>query len=202
MGICIVKIPTRIIVMMTIGTLVILSIGYAIDGLGTPTDVFQNNVENNKLSEWNKTFGGSENEYARALIETSDGGYLLAGYTESFGAGSGNMLLVKTDENGQEVWMKTFGGSAFSLIEASDSSYLLAGYISLFGTGTLDMWLVKTSSSAIVQKEFEQIIIIITIISGIIVTVVITGVLIRKYRFRIWNQRQERFPEINKSDIE
>jgi hypothetical protein len=49
---------------------------------------------------WNKTYGGNGAESVKSLVQTSDGGYALAGYTDSFGAGDCDAWLVKTDENG------------------------------------------------------------------------------------------------------
>ncbi|MCX9076172.1 MAG: hypothetical protein OIN88_16225, partial [Candidatus Methanoperedens sp.] len=51
------------------------------------------------VEEWNKTFGGTGNEGARSVQQTSDGGYILAGYAFSSGTGY-DAVLIKTDENG------------------------------------------------------------------------------------------------------
>ena len=99
---------------------------------------------------WSQTFGGSSSDYALSAQETSDGGYILAGSTESFGAGSLDMYLVKTDASGNEIWGQTFGGSgsdyAYSVQETSDGGYILTGYTESFGAGKSDMYLVKTDS--------------------------------------------------------
>ena len=107
------------------------------------------------VEQWNKTYGGLEFEGAHAVIETTDGGYLLAGSTESFGAGGEDMWLVKTDSTGVEQWNKTYGknGSegATSVIKTSDGGYLLVGVTISFGEGKGDFWLVKTDSTGIEQ---------------------------------------------------
>jgi len=107
---------------------------------------------------WSQTFGGSSSDYALSAQETSDGGYILAGSTESFGAGSLDMYLVKTDASGNEIWGQTFGGSgsdyAYSVQETSDGGYILVGYTSSFGAGTYDMYLVKTDASG--NQEWSQ----------------------------------------------
>jgi len=97
---------------------------------------------------WNKTYGEKLLDAANSVQQTSDGGYVLAGYTYSFGAGGSDFLLVKTDAAGNEQWNKTYGGTGedygFSVVQTSDGGYALAGSTSSFGTGVYDYWLVKT----------------------------------------------------------
>jgi len=96
---------------------------------------------------WNQTYGGKEPEYAECILETGDGGYILAGMTESFGAGSSDAWLVRIDSEGNEVWNQTYGGtgseSAYRVLETSDGGYILAGMTESFGAGASDAWLVK-----------------------------------------------------------
>jgi len=102
-------------------------------------------------TEWNKTYGGANSEVARSVIQTSDGGYLLAGQTQSFGAGGTDFWLVKTDSMGNMEWNKTYGGTkndiAFSVVETSDGGYVLTGRTNSFGLGIADFWLIKVDSS-------------------------------------------------------
>ena len=97
---------------------------------------------------WNRTYGGTGDEMAYALVAVSDGGFALAGYTGSFGVGGADFWLVKTDENGAMEWNITYGGTgddeAFSLVETFDGGYAVAGYTDSFGAGAQDFWLVKT----------------------------------------------------------
>ena len=108
--------------------------------------------------QWNQTYGGVDKERAFALIETSDGGFALAGETRTFGAGGYDFWLVKTDANGNMLWNRAYGGAnldiAFSLIETSDGGYVLAGYAETepFGNEyTTDGWIVKTDASGNMQ---------------------------------------------------
>ena len=63
--------------------------------------------------EWNRTFGGFSDDYAYPVQLTLEGGYVIAGHTNSYGAGGYDAWLVKTDSDGYEVWNKTFGGTHY-----------------------------------------------------------------------------------------
>ena len=97
---------------------------------------------------WKKAYGGASDDYGAALVETTDGGFAILGYTESFGAGKTDFWLIKTDEYGTMEWNKTYGGPdveyAYSLIQTSDGGYALAGFTNSFGAGKSDFWLIKT----------------------------------------------------------
>jgi uncharacterized delta-60 repeat protein len=104
---------------------------------------------------WNKTIGGIGDDIAYSVIQSSDGGYVVAGYTQSFGAGIRDIYLVKLDSGGNVVWSKTIGGrlkdEANSITQSSDGGYVVAGYTQSFGAGGSDMYLVKLDSSGNVQ---------------------------------------------------
>jgi hypothetical protein len=78
--------------------------------------------------EWNRTYGGDGNDFARSLVATSDGGYALAGGKDGNVYGGGDFWLIKTDEYGNMEWNQTYKEfSANSLIEASDGGYAITG---------------------------------------------------------------------------
>jgi predicted secreted protein len=106
------------------------------------------------LELWSQTYGGTggtNDDLAYSLVETSDGGFALAGGTYSFGAGDCDFWLVKTDANGNMEWNQTYGGAAydraFTLVETSDGGLALAGNTGSFGAGDYDFWLVKTDAN-------------------------------------------------------
>jgi uncharacterized delta-60 repeat protein len=101
--------------------------------------------------QWTKTIGGSDDDFANSVIQSSDGGYVIAGYTQSFGAGGYDMYVVKLDSNGNVVWTKTIGGSnsdvANSIVQSSDGGYVVAGETLSFGASGRDIYVVKLDSS-------------------------------------------------------
>ncbi len=109
------------------------------------------------LMGFNATYGGSGAEEANSVIQTSDGGYLLAGYTSSFGAGQDDAWLVKGDADGNPQWNKTYGGvgrdHATSVLQTGDGGYAFAGYTNSYTYPSYDndAWLVKTNSSGDVE---------------------------------------------------
>jgi hypothetical protein len=101
--------------------------------------------------EWNRTFGGIKDEVAWSAVQITDGGYVLAGSTDSFGGGYSDVWLVKTDAIGNVQWNKTYGGGfdevAYSVKQCADGGYAMAGYTSSSGAGSADFWLIKTDAS-------------------------------------------------------
>jgi hypothetical protein len=98
---------------------------------------------------WEKTYGGTLDDCAKSIVLCGDGGYLLAGFTKSFGSGDLDMFLVKTDSNGNLLWNMTYGGAkddaANSLISISDGGYVLAGYTNS-DVENQSTWIVKVDS--------------------------------------------------------
>jgi len=102
-----------------------------------------------------KAIGGPEGEWSHSLIQTSDGGYAIAGYTESFGAGKEDVYVVKLDANGNLQWTKTIGGPESewgkSLIQTCDGGYAIAGATKSFGAGEDDVYVVKLDANGNLQ---------------------------------------------------
>jgi predicted secreted protein len=114
-------------------------------------DIWMVKVNGTGNTQWNKTYGGPLNEMAawNNVIQASDGGYTIASYTNSYGAGGNDFWLIKTDSYGNMQWSKTYGGvsndNAFDIVQNNDGSYTMVGNTQSFGASNYDIYLVKTS---------------------------------------------------------
>ncbi len=99
---------------------------------------------------WSKTLGGDEPDYGRDVQQTSDNGYIISGYTHSFGVEGRDVWLTKTDVAGDIIWTKTFGGSdtdaGFATQQTSDGGYIITGDTRSYGAGGRDIWLIRTDA--------------------------------------------------------
>jgi hypothetical protein len=99
---------------------------------------------------WSKTLGGPRADKPFCIQQTWDGGYVVAGWTFSFGAGGCDVYLVRTDSLGDTVWTRTYGGMKWdgghSVRQTPDGGYVIAGYTRSFGKGNGDVYLVRADS--------------------------------------------------------
>jgi hypothetical protein len=109
---------------------------------------------NAQVTTFLNTVGGPTNyDYANSIQQTTDGGYITAGMTASFGAGNTDIYVVKTDSTGTQLWTKTYGGTmdeqAYGIQQTTDGGYIIAGTTNSFGSGGDDVYLIKTDINGI-----------------------------------------------------
>jgi prepilin-type N-terminal cleavage/methylation domain-containing protein len=130
--------------------------GYAMSGQTTSygaglNDAFLNKYDSSGTLSWSKTWGGAAADYSYALKQASDGGYVIAGATASYGAGLNDAFLNKYDSSGTLSWSKTWGGAAadaaMGLTKTTDGGYVTTGYTASYGAGVNDAFLAKYDSS-------------------------------------------------------
>ncbi|MBE0433479.1 hypothetical protein IBX73_08445 [candidate division WOR-3 bacterium] len=99
---------------------------------------------------WTKTLGGIYNDYGRCVIQSADGGYVMTGWTTSWGAGNTDVCIIKTDSLGNTLWIKFYGGTGWdygnSIVQTSDFGYVIAGFTNSFGVAGTNIYLLKTDS--------------------------------------------------------
>lgn len=102
-------------------------------------------------SLWCKTYGEDREDYASGVVQTADGGYMIAGTSNWSVSGASDFYLIKTDAEGNEVWSKRYGGTSGDvcngIVETNGGNFVLVGYSESFGAGGNDVYLVKVDAS-------------------------------------------------------
>jgi hypothetical protein len=103
---------------------------------------------------WTRTYGGSRYDIAKSVRQTADGGYVVAGETNSFGAGESDIYLIRTDAHGDTLWTRTFGGEdgedCNCVQQTTDGGYIMtgsAGYIRAGGGHDVTVHLTKADGN-------------------------------------------------------
>ena len=132
--------------------------GYTIVGItesirGLDIDVWLIKTDQKGIQQWNQLYGGTGTDWGQYVVETSDGGYIITGYTQP--TDLADVWLGKTDFKGNLLWSQSFGGYGedigVSVVEANDGGYTIVGVTSSFGAGLADVWLLKTDNKGNLQ---------------------------------------------------
>lgn len=145
----------------------------------TPTkgsfDFWAIKLDANGIKTWEKGYGGSSAEDLWEVLQSSDGGYVLAGYSYSDSngdksepyLGKADCWILKIDTSGNKLWDKTFGGNGFETIvffkQTKDNGYILGGYSdsgitatkSQASKGSYDFWVIKLAGNLTGINEFQ-----------------------------------------------
>lgn len=135
--------------------------GYTESYVQDSIDMYVVKVNPNGDTLWTKHYGGPLEEVARSIRETSDGGYIVTGNSQSFGIANDNMYVVKLNAVGDTIWTKTYGqpnrySRGFDIIETSDGGYAVTGLIKTASSnGGFDLYVVKIDLFGNVEWEKE-----------------------------------------------
>ena len=119
-------------------------------------DIWLIKTDSNGNEEWNQTYGGDAQE-AGFVVREIDDGYIIIGHTSSFGSGNSDVWLIKTDEDGNEIWSQTYGGANSddgNDVQQIDGGYIIIGSTSSYGDGDNDFYLIKTDENG--NEEWYQ----------------------------------------------
>jgi hypothetical protein len=100
---------------------------------------------------WTKTYGGENFDCGYSVVQASDSGYVLTGYTGSYGSGWSSVYIIKTDSKGDTLWTKVYGGTdedlGHCITEGSGGTYIMAGTSWSYGPGGADVWVITLDST-------------------------------------------------------
>jgi len=137
-----------------------LVVGYTYSYGKGKTDVWVMKLDPAGERIWKRYLGGTDFDWPNEVIETSDGNYVIAGYTRDLDTKSNNALIFKLDRNGKGIWSHTYGGDkgdeACSIIETSDGGLAVAGYSFSYSKGGSDIWILRLDAAGkkIWQKNY------------------------------------------------
>jgi hypothetical protein len=100
---------------------------------------------------WTRTYGGTGWDWGHSVRQTADEGFIITGWTDSRGAGGGDLWLIKTDADGETTWARTYGGLENDygnwVQPTDDGGYIVTGATSSSSVGNDDLWLIKTNAT-------------------------------------------------------
>ena len=137
---------------MAVGTLSGFHRYSTFEFIQTNSDLLIAKVNSNGELIWKKQFGGNQNEIGKQIKEAPDGGFYIVGSSQSFGAGSFDIYLLKVNVNGEEEWMKTFGSSGFDYGQSID----INEHNELYITGATNVDTITQETDIIAFKTDES----------------------------------------------
>tara|TARA_B100000575_G_scaffold213144_1_gene173939 strand:- start:108 stop:1403 length:1296 start_codon:yes stop_codon:yes gene_type:complete len=121
-------------------------------------DLYLIKTDENGEEQWSQTFGGTGVDVGYSVQQTTDGGYIITGWTTTSDFFGRDVYLIKTDGNGNEQWSQTFGGTGvdegYSVQQTTDGGFIITGKTSSFGSGA-DVYLIKTNEWGNITSTIE-----------------------------------------------
>jgi hypothetical protein len=115
------------------------------------TDIYALKLDSNFNYKWSRAYGGNNVEWGYSVQQTFDGGYIVSGFTNSFGAGGYDVYLIKLKTNGDTLWTKVYGGAnwdfGYSVKQTKDSGYIICGETYSYGNGMADIYIIRTNKN-------------------------------------------------------
>jgi len=112
------------------------------------SDAFAAKTDFNGRLIWKKTYGGANFDVASAVTPTRDGGYLVVGFTFSYGKGQRDFWFFEIDDSGNVAWSRTYGREgyeeAYAAVEVGDNEFVISGWTNSIGAGSYDFYVVRT----------------------------------------------------------
>ncbi len=125
-----------------------ISVGYTTSYGAGGRDVYIISFNNNGDILWTKYYGGAESENAYCIKGFSNG-YIIAGYTLSFGNGNNDYYLIRINADGDTLWTKTYGGADSDIayyVHVLEDGFFIIGYTASYGNGNEDIYLIRTDT--------------------------------------------------------
>lgn len=134
------------------GGFLIVGIKGFIPGQSSTGNVWLIRTDSNGDTLWTKTYGGtSGRDEGYSIQPVSNGGYIIAGQTTSFGAGNSDAYLIRINDDGDTLWTKTYGGESEDYVsriqQTSDNGFIMVGRTYSYGLGSSDVWLIRTDEN-------------------------------------------------------
>ncbi len=113
-------------------------------------DIYVIKLDANYNTVWSKAIGGSQDDIAYSVVQSTDGDIMIAASTASYGAGNNDICIIKIDTMGNILWTKTYGKNGndfpYKIIQTYDGNFIIDSYSTSFGAGLMDIYLIKIDS--------------------------------------------------------
>ena len=121
------------------------------------SDIYLLKIDSNGNMKWNTTFGGLAEDVAYSVVNSNDGGFIVAAQTKSYGKGGSDGMIVKFDSKGIKQWNRLFGGKGLDYLKSitvdSLKGYILAGGSRSFNNGDNQGWVLSVNNDGYLRWE-------------------------------------------------